>query len=152
MSQTTKRRKHARKMHKRPRAAVPDAPRPTRDRTIYAGLVLIGFFTVAIGWVLFPDSGWLSAGITAVLYVATMAYLVNIHAWHVYRGRHLGNLSQSLARIPLRFVGYGTRTGKPLEAAHGHAEVRTALTMSLLVSLAIVVVLAMLLIPPIRPW
>ena len=152
MTQTTKRRKRQKKVHSTPRAVEAGASKPTKDRTIYAGLILIGFFVVAFGWLLFPDNGWLSAGVTAVIYVAIIAYLVNIHTWHVYRGRHLGNLSQSLARIPLRFVGYGTRDGKPLEAAHDHAEARNALMMSVLVSLLIVAGLALLLIPPIRPW
>ena len=152
MTQTTKRRKRQKKVHTTPRAVQADAPKPTKDRTIYAGLALIGFFVVAFGWLLFPDSGWLSAGITAVIYVAIIAYLVNIHTWHVYRGRHLGNFSQSLARIPLRFVGYGTKDGKPLEAAHDHAEARNALLMSVLVSLLIIGILALLLIPPVRPW
>jgi hypothetical protein len=152
MTQTTKRRKSQKKVHRHPQKVQAEVSRPTKDRTIYAGLALIGFFAVAFGWLLFPDSGSLPAGITAVIYVAIIAYLVNIHTWHVYRGRHLGNLSQSLARIPLRFVGYGTKEGKPLEAAHDHAEARNALLMSVLVSLLIVAVLALLLIPPIRPW
>lgn len=147
MTQTTKRRKRE-KVKRKVHAPQPQQSRPTSDKVIYSGLMLIGFFACAIGSIIFEDQ-W---RLIAVSYVAILAYLVNINVWHVYRGKHLGNLASSLARIPLRFVGYGTKGGKPLEAAHDHASTLRAFFVSVIVSLLIVAVLALLLIPEISPW
>jgi hypothetical protein len=147
MSQTTKRRKRD-KVKRRVHATKPELPKPTSDKVIYSGLALIGFFVCAIGSIIFEEQWrWMAVG-----YVALIAYLVNINVWHVYRGRHLGNLPSSLARIPLRFVGYGSKGGKPLEAAHDHASTLKAFFVSVIVSLLMVAVVALLLVPQISPW
>jgi hypothetical protein len=83
----------------------------------------------------------------ALGYIFAVAYLINLYAFQVYRGKRLENWQQSLARIPLRFVGYGAKGGKPLEAAHHHQETKNALLMSIVISAAIVVLASFLLLP-----
>ena len=120
----------------------PKPARATRARVIYVGLILIGFFAVVLAW-LFSEH-WREP---LVLYVAIMGYLINASTWKIYKGRHIPNWQQALARIPLHFVGYGTKQGKPLEAAHHHQSTRNALVVSILVSVIVIAGLFLLLIP-----
>lgn len=124
----------------------PHAPKPMTDRAIYLGFLIVGFFVVALAW-LFFDGQKQYWGVIALGYVAAVAYLVNFYTFQVYRGKHLDNWQQALARLPLRFVGYGTKGGKPLEAAHDHEETKKALFVSIAVSAAVVVLASFLFIP-----
>lgn len=103
------------------------------DRAVYLGMLIVGFFFVMLGWLFAPEY-W---GLFALGYLALMAYLINFSVLDVYRGKHLANWRQSLARIPLRTVGYGTKEGRPLDAAHDHPETFRALTWSLIISLIV---------------
>lgn len=141
MSKTSARR------HRRPHVLKAKTLKPASDRVVYMGLFLIGFFTIALFWMFTSDSPvpyWKSL---ALGYVTAIAFLMNLYAFQIYRGRHLENWKQALARVPLRFAGYGTKDGKPLEAAHDHPETRTALLMSILISAVILVGLGLLLLP-----
>lgn len=121
---------------KRRKAAVKVAAprRPTTDRAIYLGILIIGFFFVLLASLFWELDYW---AIFTIVYLAFIAYLVNFYTFQVYRGSRLANWQQALARVPLRFVGYGTKGGKPLEAAHDHSETLRALTLCVVVSLAI---------------
>jgi hypothetical protein len=110
------------------------APRVTSDRAIYGGVILIGFFGTVLSS-LFAEVHWSKI---AVLYVALIAYILNAATLAIFRGRHIPNWQQALARVPLRVVGYGTKHGKPLEAAHGQTAVLNAFFVSLLISVMVV--------------
>ncbi|MHC5114132.1 MAG: hypothetical protein ACYTGP_06860 [Planctomycetota bacterium] len=130
MSKTTAKRRHKKK------ASAPSAPR-TRDRTIYLGLAIIGGAIALFTSLVFYDQPYwrhITLG-----YIIALAWLTNVYAVTTYRGKPLANWQQALARIPLRFAGYGTKHGKPLEAAHHSATARNAIYMSVAVSTAIVV-------------
>ncbi len=110
----------------------------TSDTVIYSGIVLVGAFFVLLGWLFSPEYWrWFALG-----YIALMAYYMNISVMHIYRGKHIVGWKQALARLPLRTAGYGTRDGKPLEAAHGHPEVLRAMGLSLAVSVVVLAALA----------
>jgi hypothetical protein len=134
------RRKKKRNAHVRTKPA----PRPMSDRGVYLGLTIVGLFAVLLASLFFGVEYW---GVVALGYIAAVAYLINFYTFQVYRGKHLDNWQQSLARIPLSFVGYGTKGGKPLEAAHDHDETKKALGLSVVVSLALLVILSFLMIP-----
>lgn len=108
--------------------------RKTSEKAIYGGVVVIGFFAVMIAVLFTQMEYW---ALFSVGYLAVIAYLIHINVWHVYRARHLADWQQALAKIPLRFVGYGTKDGKPLEAAHDHPETLRAFIVSLLISIVI---------------
>jgi hypothetical protein len=115
--------------------------RPTRhasDATIYAGLGLIGLFVLALSIPLFQGH-WRE---TLVAYLAVIAAMIQLYAWRAYASRPLAHWQKALARVPLRFVGYGGRDGRPIEAAHGHAEARRAIMVCGVVSLLIIAGLA----------
>ncbi|MHC4992797.1 MAG: hypothetical protein ACYTGC_17635 [Planctomycetota bacterium] len=136
--------------HQRRRKSRPEAKsKPAPDHTIYAGLIMIGVFVVLLSIPLLQGDHWPEV---AVGYLAAMAYLANLYAFRAYRGAHLANWQGALARIPLRFVGFGGGGGKPIEAARGHARAAKAIVVSIVVSLVIIVVAAILLVPTLRPF
>ena len=142
MSKTSgQRSKQRRKKRGGPPQIKPTAP--ANDRTIYAGLIIIGLFFVLLAGL--ASSGHFKE--YTILYVVLLAWFVNFYAARVYLGAHMANWKQAMARLPLRFVGYGTKKGKPLDAAHGHKEVRNALVLSIVISIAIIVGLWFLLDP-----
>ena len=124
----------ARRRRKRSHAPKAPAIQPIKDRTVYWGLAVVGLFIGLLSW-LFTDARYW--GVVVLVYVIVVAYFINLYAFRAYRGQHLDHWQQCLARVPLRFVGYGSKEGKPLEAAHDHPETRTALIASLFASLAI---------------
>lgn len=95
------------------------------DAAVYVGLLMIGAFVGLLAWMAFRVP-W---GQLIVAYVIAVAIFVNLFAWQVYLGKSLANWQQSLARIPLRIPGYGTKTGKPLAEAKGQADARTVLML-----------------------
>ena len=120
------------------------ASRPMSDRAIYLGLAIVGLFAVLLAWLFTDGQYW---NVVALGYVAAVAYLINFYTYQIYRGKRLDHWQQALARIPLGFVGYGTKGGKPLEAAHDHEEVKKALGLSVVICLALLVLLSFVLIP-----
>lgn len=119
--------------------------RKTTDRAIYFGVLIVGFFAVMLASLFVGVEYW---PVLSVIYLALIAYIIAFDTWQVYRGKHLANWHQAMAKLPLRFVGYGTREGKPLEAAHDHPEVLKALGVFLAVSVVILAPLAYLAIRP----
>lgn len=122
------------------------ASRPVRDSAVYWSLVIVGVFVVIIAALMTDGLHWREI---ALGYVAAILYLVNFYALQVYRGKHVQAWKQSLARVPLRIVDYGTKSGKPLEAAHGQPRVKTAIVASLGLSLLILFALSVALFPQI---
>ena len=103
------------------------------------GVVVVGFFAVTLASLFMGMEYW---PVLTLAYLAMIAYIITYDVWQVYRGKHLANWHQAMAKIPLRFVGYGTKEGKPLEAAHDHPEVFKALTIFAVSTLVVIAVLA----------
>jgi hypothetical protein len=110
--------------------------RSTSDRAIYLCLLIIG--GAVLGLALLLGEGKQYVGPVALAYVAALAWLANLYGWGAYRGETLGGWKGALARVPLRFAGYGAQGGRPLEAAHGAPSARTTLFVSAVVSLVLV--------------
>ncbi len=127
----------ARKGSRRPRRVGPP------DGAVYIGLFMIGVFAIGLWWIIAPDS-WKEA---LIGYVLAMAILVNLYTWRVCTGKRVAPWQQSLARLPLRWVGYGTRGGKPLDAAHGSDRARMMLFVSIATSAVGIALLTWWLIP-----
>ena len=132
--------RHERKVHSKARTKPLQV---TSDRAIYIGAIVIGFFFTVIAGLLL-DSHWREP---LIIYVAGVSYLTVLATFAIYRGKHIPNWQQAMAKIPLRFVGYGKKGGKPLETAHGQANTRNALLMCMVVSLIFVGLLVVMLRP-----
>lgn len=128
--------KHPRKKKSQSAAVQRSAQQQANDRGIYGVIIMVGLFGLGLWWLAsdetFPH---------AVLgYIVAVLGIVNWCAFKAWRGMELAGWQKSLARLPMRFAGYGTRTGKPIEAAHDQDNARSALLIS--VSLAIVIIVA----------
>ena len=123
------------------------AARPARrgsDLAIYGGFLLIGVFVTFLVYLLSIGEGWRQV---ALGYLIAMALLVNFYAWQACRGRRLAAWQQSLARLALRWSGFGTARGRPLEAAKGSDRAKMMLLVSMATSVVLIVLLTWLLIP-----
>ena len=120
------------------------APRPgAPDGAVYIGVIMIAAFAVWM-WTIFapgPDS-WKHALLVCTVIVLA---LVNLYTLRVYFGARLAPWKQSLARLSLRWAGYGTRKGRPLEAAHGSRAAKIMLILTMVTSVVVIVALAWLL-------
>ena len=114
----------------------------TNDGGVYIGVVMIGAFGIWL-FTIVTDSAWIQG---LLGYVIAVTFLVNLYTWRVCAGKSLVGWQRSLARLPLRFVGYGTRGGKPLEAAHGSQRAKSILFVSIAASAVAIVGLTMLII------
>ncbi len=121
----------------------PDRPR-TPDGAIYIGLLMIGSFAVLLGFLFTEGKHWREVGLG---YLIAIAYLVNLYTFRAYRGTTLAGWQAALARLPLRCVGYGTRGGRPLEAAKGQENARTMLLVSIATSVVVIAGLSFWLFP-----
>jgi hypothetical protein len=124
-------------------ATRPAARRGPPDGAVYIALLLIGGFAVWL-WSIVDgddDNAWKHA---TLVYVAAVLVFVNFCTWQVYFGKRIAAWKQSLARLSLRWAGYGTRRGRPLEAAHGSRAASMLLILSMATSVVLVVVLAWL--------
>jgi hypothetical protein len=132
--------------HRKKGSTPPPARTFRHDRGIYIGFVVIGLAVVVAALLLWEGRKevW---GPVALGYVAALAWLTNLYAFRAYRGLPLANWQQALARLPLRAVGFGTRHGKPVEAAHNAPKARTGILIGVVVSLVIIVALSLVLIP-----
>ncbi len=126
----------------RKKSAAPPARR-TNDAAIYGGFLLIGAFVTFQVALLSAGTLWREV---ALGYLMALAVLVNLYTWQAWQGKRLARWQQSLARLPLRFAGYGTRGGQPLEAAHGSRRAMMVLLVSIATSMVLIVGLTLLLI------
>ena len=131
--------RHARKQVKRvlPKAVV------LSDKAVWIAIGMVGLFVIAL-WYLVSRETWRHG---VVGYLIAVAFLVNFYAWRVSTGHHLLAWQQPLARLPLRWVGYGTKGGKPLDAARGSAGARTMVVVSIAFSTVLIVVATWVLVP-----
>jgi len=118
----------------------PPRPPANMDGGVYIGILMIGAFGV---WLIAIATGDWKQGLLG--YIIAVAFLVNLSAWQVCRGKTIVGWKQSLARLPLRCVGYGTRGGKPLAAAHGSDRAKMMLSVSIATSFVAVLALTLLL-------
>lgn len=137
---TTQRRRS--KQHRQPAAR-------SNDAAIYIAFILVGVFIAFLAWLLDFEIGWREITLG---YCGALAVLINLYAFSAYRGRHLAGWQQALARLPLRFAGYGRSVAKPLEAAHNSERAKLAIFISVAVCVVILLVLSVLLIPGFRVW
>ncbi len=117
----------------------------TPDGAIYIGLLMIGGFAIWLWSIVSPQAGTWKQGLLG--YIIAIAFLVNLYTWRACRGRRLAGWQQSLARLPLRWAGYGTKEGRPLEAAKGSPRAKIMLLLSIATSIVIIVLLTWLMIP-----
>lgn len=111
-------------------------PRPgANDGVIYLAFVVLGVLMTVMGLLVFD--AWREV---LVGYVGAMGYLINLYAFRAYQGIAIPGWQESLARIPLRFAGYGGRNGRPIEAAQGADTVRTTVLISTALSVVIVII------------
>jgi hypothetical protein len=118
----------------------PPRPSPNLDGGVYIGILMIGVFGI---WLFMIATGDWKQGLLG--YIIAVAFLVNFSAWQVCAGKAIVGWKQSLARLPLRCVGYGTRGGKPLTAAHGSDRAKMMLFVSIATSFVVVLALTLLL-------
>jgi hypothetical protein len=124
-------------------ARAPTRRRGAPDGAVYIGLIMIGAFGIWLWTIVAPGpDAWKHA---LLVYVILVLALINLYTWRVYFGARLANWQQSLARLSLRWAGYGTRGGRPLAAAHGSRPAGIMLMLTMATSVAIIVVLAWLL-------
>ncbi len=118
----------------------------TLDGGVYIGLFMIGVFGIGLFSIISPENA--DAWKQGVLgYVIAVAILVNLYTWRVCAGKTLAGWQQSLARLPLRCAGFGTRGGKPLAAAHGSDRAKMMLFVSIATSALVIAGLTVWLIP-----
>lgn len=117
------------------------------DGGVYIGLVMIGVFGIGLSSIFFSSENADAWKQVLVGYVIAVAFFVNLYTWRVCAGKTLTGWQQSLARLPLRCVGFGTRSGKPLAAAHGSDRAKMMLFMSIATSAVVIVGLSLWLIP-----
>ncbi len=119
----------------------PAHPRPgPPDGAVYIGVVMVGIFGVWLWAIAVPGPENWKHGLMG--YAIAVVALVNFTAWRICMGGHVAPWQQSLARLVLRWAGYGTAGGRPLDAAHGSARAKTVLFISLGVSAAALAALA----------
>jgi hypothetical protein len=113
------------------------------DGAVYIGLIMIAAFAIWLWTIIANEPGsWKPALLVCTVILLA---LVNLYTWRVYFGARLAPWKQSLARLTLRWAGYGTRGGRPLEAAHGSRGAKIMLLLTMVTSVVIIVVLAWLL-------
>jgi len=122
----------------------PPRPATNLDGGVYIGILMIGAFGIWLFTILSDSTDAWKHGLLG--YVIAVAFLVNYSAWQVCAGTAIVGWRQSLARLPLRCVGYGTRGGKPLAAAHGSDRAKMMLFVSIATSFVAVLALTFLLI------
>ncbi len=121
----------------------------SNDIAVYIAFALIGGF---VGFLAHLANFGISWKEILLGYCAALAILINLYALQAYQGRSLANWQQALARLPLRFAGYGRKGAKPLEAAHNSEVAKMAIFISVAVCVIALLGLSMLLIPNFRIW
>lgn len=111
----------------------------------YIVAVMIGGGLWLLTWLF--DQGGAAPRAVALGYVALLTLLAHVEAFRAYRGARLATWQKAFAALPLRMMGFGTRGGRPVDAAHGDARVPRILIATGLVSLAVLAVVAWWLLP-----
>lgn len=135
--------------HRTARKSVEPAAKPATDRAIYFILGVIGLFFVLLGWLMTNDNDPKFWRVLTLVYLAFIVWMINLSAFQVIRGKHVAPWKGSLARLPLRPLGYtGPHgNGKPMDAASHDPEAQKAVMTCLAISVLVLAGLAALLIP-----
>ena len=128
--------------HRKPGKRIATTRTVTPDGAVYIGIVMIGVFALALWYLVSRET--VRHGVVG--YVIAITALVNLYTFRACTGRPLLAWQRSLAKLPLRFAGYGTRSGKPIEAANGSTRARMMLLMSVAGSAILIVGVTLLLI------
>jgi hypothetical protein len=113
------------------------------DGAVYIALIMIAAFAIWMWTIVAPGpDSWKHALLVCTVILLA---LVTLYTWRAYFGARLAPWKQSLARLSLRWAGYGTKKGRPLEAAHGSRPATIMLILTMATSVVVVVVLAWLL-------
>lgn len=112
------------------------------DPAIYIAYIMVGVFLILLAAMVFAIP-WQHA---ALGYVIALALLVNYSAWKAYLGRELEGWQKPLARLPLRYAGFGASTGHPLHAAKGEPKAKLVLLVCLAISALLIAGASLLLI------
>ena len=124
-------------------ARAPEGRTGAPDGAVYIGLIMIAAFAIWMWTIVAPGpDSWKHALLVCTVILLA---LVNLYTWRVYFGARLAPWKQSLARLTLRWAGYGTRKGRPLEAAHGSRSAKIVLILTMATSVVVIVALAWLL-------
>ena len=107
---------------------------PPPDGAVYIGLAMIGVFGIGLWHLVSQETS--KHGLLG--YFIAIVFLINLYAWRACSGKSLLSWQQSLARLPLRFGGFGTKGGRPLEAAKGSDRAKIILLASVLASVVII--------------
>jgi hypothetical protein len=124
-------------------AARRHAEERSNDRAVYITIMMVGLFILGIAFLATDDWPWWIVGM-----LAAVLAMINYFGWKTVFGHKLAAWQRSLAKVPLRFVGFGTRSGKPLDAAKGEDAAKMALyvmaAMSVILLLGVWALIAML--------
>lgn len=124
-------------------AAQRSAEQWSNDIGVYSAIVMFGLFALGLWYLLdvrsFPHA--------VVGFAIAVLGMINFFAFKAWRGSSLAGWQQSLARVALRPAGFGTKSGRPIEAAKQHDAARTAVMLSSIISLVVIVGLALAMIP-----
>jgi hypothetical protein len=121
----------------------PPRPAANMDGGVYIGILMIGAFGIWLFTIVSDSADAWKHGLLG--FVIAVAVFVNLSGWQVCAGKTIVGWKQSLARLPLRCVGYGTRGGKPLAAAHGSDRAKMMLFVSIATSFVVVLAMTLLL-------
>ena len=113
------------------------------DRAIYLSALVVGLFVILVGSLLVGEGQYWQYFVLG--YLALLLYVINMAGWRIYQAKHIAGWRQSLGKLPLITAGYGSKSGKALEAAHGQPAVRKAMIICGLVSIAVLALLAVVL-------
>ena len=131
--------KSSSKSHHKKRAPGNTAKRSViPDGGIYTFIVGVGAIGMVFWWATSRDD-W-QYGLVG--YLIIVAALVNINAWKACKGYHLSSWQRSLARLPLRCVGYGTKSGHLIENAKGHHNAIVMVLVSIIFSIGVILLLS----------
>jgi hypothetical protein len=125
--------KHGTKTNLKRSAAKRHAQERSNDRAVYITIIMVGLFILAIGFLATEHWPWWIVGMIAAILI-----MINLFGWKVVAGRKLAPWQRSLAKVPLRFAGFGARCGKPLDAAKGEDSARMALYLTAAISIVII--------------
>ena len=88
----------------------------------------------------------------ALGYLALLILNINFSGWDIVRGKHISDWKQALAKLPLRFAGYGTTNGKPLESARDQPAAKKTMVLCGVISVVLVAALGFLLLWVLRDY
>lgn len=125
--------KHGSKSNMKQSAAKRHAQDRSMDRAIYISIVMVAAFVLFIWFMVADTWPWAIVG-----FLLAVLGMINFFTWKVIQGQPLAVWQRSLAKLPLRFVGYGTRGGKPIDAAKGQDAAKMALYLTAAISVVIV--------------